>query len=86
MDRPDLTVAEEAAERHRPDVALVDIGLPGIDGIECYAAALGIEAAAQAFNQEGDFKYGEIYVNVIDLKGNWVIYPPKPAAVAPIST
>jgi signal transduction histidine kinase len=41
-------------------------------------AAKGLEEAEKAFSQEGDFKFGEIYVNVIDLNGNWVIYPPKP--------
>lgn len=43
--------------------------------------AKGIDEAAKLFNQEGEFKYGEIYVTVIDIKGNWVVYPPKPAAV-----
>jgi signal transduction histidine kinase len=41
-------------------------------------AAKGIDEAAKAFTTEGEFKFGEIYVNVIDLAGNWVIYPPKP--------
>ncbi|HYD30696.1 MAG TPA: cache domain-containing protein [Azospirillaceae bacterium] len=44
-------------------------------------AAKGIEEAGKIFNQDGDFKYGEIYVNVINTKGNWVVYPPKPALV-----
>lgn len=44
-------------------------------------AAKGIEEAGKAFNQNGDFKYGEIYVNVINTQGNWVVYPPKPALV-----
>lgn len=43
-----------------------------------YIAAKGIEDAEKAFTQDGEFKSGEIYVNVIDLNGNWVIYPPKP--------
>ncbi|WP_157879119.1 cache domain-containing protein [Pararhodospirillum photometricum] len=43
-----------------------------------YIATNGIDAASAAFTQEGPFKYGEIYVNVIDFNGNWVIYPPKP--------
>lgn len=43
-----------------------------------FVAAKGIEEAEKAFTTEGDFKFGEIYVNVIDLNGNWVIYPPKP--------
>jgi cytochrome c len=43
-----------------------------------FIAAKGIDEAAKAFTTEGDFKFGEIYVNVIDTQGNWVIYPPKP--------
>lgn len=38
----------------------------------------GIDAAATAFTTEGEFKYGEVYINVIDLQGNWVVFPPKP--------
>jgi signal transduction histidine kinase len=41
----------------------------------------GIEAARELFNKDGEFKYGEIYVNVIDFKGTWLIYPPRPASV-----
>lgn len=41
----------------------------------------GIEESALIFNREGEFKYGEIYVNVMDTKGNWVVYPPKPALI-----
>ena len=37
-----------------------------------------MDEAAKAFTTEGEFKFGEIYVNVIDTQGNWVIYPPKP--------
>ncbi len=44
-------------------------------------AAKGIDQARAAFNQEGEFKHGELYVNVIDSKGTWVIYPPKPEGV-----
>jgi len=43
-----------------------------------FVAKNGIEAAEKAFIQEGEFRSGEVYVNVIDLDGNWVIYPPKP--------
>lgn len=43
-----------------------------------FIAAKGLDEAERAFTAEGDFKFGEIYVNVIDVKGNWVIYPPKP--------
>jgi len=41
----------------------------------------GIEPARAAFDQAGEFKYGEIYVNVIDGKGVWIIYPPNPKGV-----
>jgi hypothetical protein len=41
----------------------------------------GVEAARALFNKDGEFKYGEIYVNVIDFKGTWLIYPPRPASV-----
>lgn len=43
-----------------------------------YIAAHGLAEAEKAFVADGEFKFGEIYVNVIDLNGNWVIYPPKP--------
>ncbi|KIM00498.1 hypothetical protein CCC_01916 [Paramagnetospirillum magnetotacticum MS-1] len=43
-----------------------------------FIAAKGVDEAAKAFTTEGEFKFGEIYVNVIDTQGNWVIYPPKP--------
>jgi cytochrome c len=49
------------------------------------AAALikdkGIDAGHEAFEAAGQFKYGEIYVNVIDEKGVRLIFPPKPTAV-----
>jgi cytochrome c len=49
------------------------------------AAALiqneGIDAARNAFYAEGEFKYGEIYVNVITEQGIRLVYPPKPAAI-----
>jgi len=41
-------------------------------------ASKGIVEAEKVFLQEGDFKFGEIYVNVIDFDGKWVVYPPKP--------
>ncbi|OAN46751.1 chemotaxis protein [Paramagnetospirillum marisnigri] len=41
-------------------------------------AAKGIDEAAKVFTTEGDFKYGEVYINVIDTQGNWVVFPPKP--------
>ena len=41
----------------------------------------GIEQARAIFNKDGEFKHDEIYVNVIDGKGVWMIYPPKPEGV-----
>jgi len=38
----------------------------------------GVEAARRHFHAQGEFRFGEIYVNVIDLNGAWVIYPPAP--------
>jgi len=43
-----------------------------------FIAAKGIDEAEKIFTAPGDFKFGEIYVNVIDYSGNWVVYPPKP--------
>src|SRR6476659_3370011 len=48
------------------------------------AAALikdkGVDAGRKVFDADGEFKYGEIYVNVVSDKGVRLIYPPKPAA------
>ncbi|HYG85035.1 MAG TPA: cache domain-containing protein [Azospirillum sp.] len=44
-------------------------------------AAKGLDEASKVFNADGEFKHGEIYVNVIDLDGIWKVYPPKPAGV-----
>ncbi|WP_029009105.1 cache domain-containing protein [Azospirillum halopraeferens] len=44
-------------------------------------ATAGLEEAAATFNADGPFKYGEIYVNVIDMDGVWKVYPPRPAGV-----
>jgi len=38
----------------------------------------GIERARETFHTDGEFKWGEIYVNVIDENGTWLIYPPNP--------
>lgn len=49
------------------------------------AAALikekGLEAGRAAFNVDGEFKYGEIYVNVMSDKGIRLIYPPAPTVI-----
>lgn len=44
-------------------------------------AAKGLDEAAKVFNVDGEFKFGEIYVNVIDTNGVWKVYPPRPAGV-----
>lgn len=41
-------------------------------------AAEGMEKAREAFHRQGEFRFGEIYVNVIDGNGTWMIYPPNP--------
>lgn len=42
-------------------------------------AKQGLVKAHELFESDGEFKFGEIYVNVIDFDGVWKIYPPKPA-------
>jgi cytochrome c len=44
----------------------------------------GIDEARSVFNKNGEFKYGDVYVNVIDSKGAWVVYPPKPEGVGKV--
>lgn len=38
----------------------------------------GLEQARRTFHAEGQFRFGEIYVNVIDGNGTWLVYPPNP--------
>lgn len=38
----------------------------------------GVDGARAQFHAQGPFRFGEIYVNVIDLNGTWLIYPPNP--------
>ncbi len=38
----------------------------------------GVDKARERFHAEGEFREGEIYVNVIDPNGTWLIYPPNP--------
>jgi cytochrome c len=68
--------------------AVADPGTPGQDEVVALTRkavavieAQGGDAAREIFNKEGEFKFGEIYVNLIDFKGAWVIYPPRPANV-----
>jgi signal transduction histidine kinase len=42
-------------------------------------ASKGIDDARATFHQDGEFKHGEIYVNVINTDGKWLVYPPRPA-------
>lgn len=41
-------------------------------------AAQGVDKAREVFHRPGEFRYGEIYVNVISTDGTWLIYPPNP--------
>lgn len=41
-------------------------------------ATQGVDKARPLLHAEGPFRFGEIYVNVIDLNGTWLIYPPNP--------
>src|SRR5690242_113173 len=47
------------------------------------AAALiqekGLDSARVILSADGEFKHGEVYVNVIDTAGIWRVYPPMPA-------
>lgn len=38
----------------------------------------GLDPARRAFHADGPFRFGEIYVNVIDGNGTWLVYPPNP--------
>lgn len=41
-------------------------------------AGQGVDKAREAFHRQGEYRYGEIYVNVIAVDGTWLIYPPNP--------
>lgn len=47
------------------------------------AAALiqekGLDGARPILHATGEFRHGEVYVNVIDMAGTWRVYPPMPA-------
>jgi cytochrome c len=55
-----------------------------VQQITLKAAALikdkGIDAGRNDFDAEGEYRFGEIYVNVVSDKGVRLIYPPKPTA------
>ncbi|MDQ2102001.1 cache domain-containing protein [Azospirillum isscasi] len=70
--------AGAGAQMNKPmQVQAREITLKAVDLI----VAKGLDAAAEEFNRDGEFKYGEIYVNVIDFAGVWKVYPPRPAGV-----
>jgi signal transduction histidine kinase len=54
-----------------------------VTALTIQAAALisskGLDDARTTFHQDGAFKHGEIYVNVINTDGKWLVYPPRPA-------
>ncbi len=63
--------------------ALADKPTPNsVQALTLRAAALveglGVDKARERFHPDGEFKFGEIYVNVIDANGTWLIYPPNP--------
>ncbi|CAA7616990.1 Methyl-accepting chemotaxis protein [Candidatus Terasakiella magnetica] len=37
----------------------------------------GVDKTRETFHTDGEFKTGEIYVNVINTNGTWLIYPPN---------
>lgn len=41
----------------------------------------GLDAAREVFNREGDYRFGEISVNVVDFKGIRLIYPARPSGI-----
>ncbi|MDR3517994.1 MAG: cache domain-containing protein [Azospirillaceae bacterium] len=43
-------------------------------------ATRSLDEARRIFHNDTAFKHDEIYVNVIDLNGVWLVYPPRPAA------
>lgn len=70
-----LTAAVPAAAADKPTLQQVkELTLQAADIIR----RDGVDKAKQVFHADGPFRYGEIYVNVIDLNGTWLIYPPNP--------
>jgi len=69
-----LSVSSFAAEKPTADEAKA-LTLKAADLV----ASKGIDAARAVFHEDGEFKHGEIYVNVIDMEGKWLVYPPRPA-------
>ncbi len=42
--------------------------------------AKGLDGARTVLHEEGQFKHGELYVNVINTAGTWLVYPPTPTS------
>ncbi len=69
-----VTPALQAADKFTAD---------DVKALTLKAAALiqekGLDGARTILTADGEFKHGEIYVNVIDTAGTWRVYPPMPA-------
>lgn len=39
----------------------------------------GLDSARAVLHPEGEFRHGELYVNVINMAGTWLVYPPMPS-------
>lgn len=82
MRRRELLICLGAAFAALPAAAADKPTLDQVRALTLKAAALvssdGIDKAREAFHSQGDFRFGEIYVNVIDADGTWLIYPPNP--------
>jgi signal transduction histidine kinase len=42
-------------------------------------AAKGLDGASPALHQVGEFRHDDLYVNVINTAGLWLVYPPGPS-------
>lgn len=72
---PLLLVSVSADAADKPTMAQVkELTLKAADMVR----RDGVDKARLVFHAGGAFRFGEIYVNVIDLNGTWLIYPPNP--------
>jgi cytochrome c len=69
---PAVRAAEEPTREEVRELTLKAVGL-----IE----ERGLDAAREAFNREGDYRFGDLCVNVIDFKGVRLIYPLRPSGI-----